>query len=700
MRVFVWFAFAASLVGSLAIADEAAFVERLDGRRVPKTAVPLNARLGMEKDNGRQVLEVRCKAGEQSGVILRPAEDSWDWTGRGGVAFDVSNQSASPMALCIRIDSLGESGREAALNRTIAIAPNTRRTVPISFTRNGAGPYWGMRGIPEFGPVTRYGFDLGELGLDLKAIKQISLFVKSPQGEVAFRLSDLRLFETGSATEWIVPNPFIDRYGQYVHADWPGKVHSDDELKDLHAKEDAELAAAQKNPELDEYCGWLGGPQLEATGRFRVEKVDGKWWFVTPTGRLFLSLGMDCVHPGNHTFVEGRKEWFEWIPEDNSPFAEFMSNVNGVHSMAEPINGKGHAFNFNNANIKRVYGDAWSQIFYERADKRLRAWGFNTIAFFTPSNAVDASKLPYIAGAGTSSNRVVEGSKGYWGKMKDVFDPSFETLTVENVVRNCERYKDDPRVIGYFVDNELSWSGIPMGALDSPPDQPARVAFIDDLKAKYGTIDKVNAAWETNAKDWDSLRLPSRVNDATQVDAGAFEYRFARKYFETVGNAIHKYAPGQLYMGCRFTLVYFPKNVVRACAEVVDVISINAYITQIAPDQLVEYGKPVIIGEFHFGALDRGMFHTGLRTADNQAHRAQRYQDYVRSVATNPAFIGCHWFQYTDQPATGRTGDGENYNIGFVNVADIPYAEMVDAAKKIHGEAYKIRSESNLRMPN
>ena len=32
---------------------------------------------------------------------------------------------------------------------------------------------------------------------------------------------------------------------------------------------------------------------------------------------------------------------------------------------------------------------------------------------------------------------------------------------------------------------------------------------------------------------------------------------------------------------------------------------------------------PLIIGEFHFGALDRGMFHTGLVPTANQEARAQ-----------------------------------------------------------------------------
>ena len=51
------------------------------------------------------------------------------------------------------------------------------------------------------------------------------------------------------------------------------------------------------------------------------------------------------------------------------------------------------------------------------------------------------------------------------------------------------------------------------------------------------------------------------------------------------------------------------------------------------------------------------------------------------SVADNPDFVGAHWFQYLDEPLTGRTLDGENAHIGFVTVADLPYEGLVSAAR-------------------
>jgi agarase len=67
------------------------------------------------------------------------------------------------------------------------------------------------------------------------------------------------------------------------------------------------------------------------------------------------------------------------------------------------------------------------------------------------------------------------------------------------------------------------------------------------------------------------------------------------------------------------------------------------------------------------------------------------YRDYIHSVVDHPAFVGCAWFEYVDEPLTGRAYDGENYNIGFVTITDTPYPEMVEAAKTVHAEAYARR---------
>jgi hypothetical protein len=77
----------------------------------------------------------------------------------------------------------------------------------------------------------------------------------------------------------------------------------------------------------------------------------------------------------------------------------------------------------------------------------------------------------------------------------------------------------------------------------------------------------------------------------------------------------------------------------------------------------------------------------------NQQQRAEAYYQYVKGALENPQIVGTHWFQYSDQAFTGRF-DGENYQIGFIDICDNPYPEIVAAARKIGYHMYKLRSES------
>ena len=104
--------------------------------------------------------------------------------------------------------------------------------------------------------------------------------------------------------------------------------------------------------------------------------------------------------------------------------------------------------------------------------------------------------------------------------------------------------------------------------------------------------------------------------------------------------------------------------------------------------------RPLLIGEFHFGALDRGMFHTGLVAVADQAARADAYRRYVDTALRDPLLVGVHWFQYKDQPLTGRVLDGENYQIGFVNLVDTPYPEMTAATRALAARLYPTRAGS------
>jgi hypothetical protein len=212
------------------------------------------------------------------------------------------------------------------------------------------------------------------------------------------------------------------------------------------------------------------------------------------------------------------------------------------------------------------------------------------------------------------------------------------------------------------------------------------------LQAGYADIAKLNATWGTTYDSWNALR-ESRVapdRKKARADLESFYSKIAEEYFRAARDVIKEIAPNQLYLGCRFAWVN--ARAAAAAAKFCDVVSYNIYRRTLADFQFNGGADvPLIVGEFHFGALDRGMFHTGLVETASQADRADTYAQYVTSALRHPQFVGCHWFQYQDEPATGRVYDEENYQIGFVDVADTPYKEIVDASRAVAAKMYETR---------
>ena len=166
-------------------------------------------------------------------------------------------------------------------------------------------------------------------------------------------------------------------------------------------------------------------------------------------------------------------------------------------------------------------------------------------------------------------------------------------------------------------------------------------------------------------------------------------------YFKACKEALSAAAPGKLYLGCRFKSLRNSDALWNAAAKWCDVISINSYVNSVAVFTDGDYAapnfdRPVLHSEFHFGTMHRGMFSAGLCPVGDQCERGRNYRRVVEGALRHPLFVGSHWFQYRDQPLVGR-GDGENYQIGFVDVCDRVYPKLVEAARAMGERMYGIR---------
>ena len=624
------------------------------------------------------------------GITLKSPDDKWDLSGYEYISVDVKNVANEPVTVSCRVDNPGADGNKNCVTDSITLSGEeqgvlTVQIFPAPWKLSEPLELIGMRGFPVHAG-----------SVDTSNINQLLFFVTRPSIDHVFEIGNIRAGGSVTVLDSKTFFPFIDELGQFIHSDWPDKTHSVDELI-AHGKTEREDLAAHPGPtDRNKYGGWTAGPQLEATGFFRVEKYQGKWWLVDPEGRLFWSHGADCVDSGNSTPISDREQYYRNLPDKDSQFAQFY----GGGSWAPHGYYKDHSpyktYDFSRANFLRKYGQDWPAAFAEITHQRLKSWGMNTIANWSDRGIYLMRKTPYVCTISYNA-RTLEGSEGYWGKFFDVFDPSFRDALRQRLESEKGRAIGDPWCIGYFVHNELAWGdeiSLALATLISPAEQPAKKVFLDDLKAKYSTIDALNKIWATDYPTWNALLESRKAPDKekARADLTAFYTKTAETYFGVIRDELNKAAPNQLYMGCRFAWVN--DRAARAAAKFCDIVSYNRYTYSVAEHRPPEgIDKPTIIGEFHFGALDRGMFHTGLRKTASQQDRADKYKSYVQGALQNPCIVGTHWFQYKDQATTGR-GDGENYQIGFIDVCDKPYPEIVRASREVGYNLYEYRSQA------
>ena len=497
----------------------------------------------------------------------------------------------------------------------------------------------GQKGMPG------YGLGFTESVGSIKNIDTLGILMENPIGSPILEVRNFRL--TMNPEDSILsPVPLIDEFGQWIPDEWPGKARTIEDLKGAWNEEDALLQANRFN--VSKYGGFLE-TKARATGFFRVEKIDGIWWFVDPEGHYFISAGSTGINPGgSFARIEGR----EYI------YTSFVPEVL-IKDQSDKRMGKASFFTWN---LYRRFGANYYQHWMDFTARRMDDWGLNTIANWSDIGFGRSGRKPYVATlSGWGFNPRTMG-------MPDVYAASYASEVEKAAERQCAPLRDDPYLLGYFVGNEPPWPGREMELIN--------VILEGEETPMKSALQKYLTKGDT----------PERRKE--------FVYDTYTIFIKMVNAAIKKYDPNHLNMGLRFG-GHPPTELVMASASVgFDVFSLNIYNYSAEPELLKRIddmtGLPIVIGEFHFGTPGRGLS-PGLRQTISQVERGAAYRYYVENAVAHPSLIGTHWFQWWDQPSTGRN-DGENYNIGFVDVTDRPYKELVDAARETHKRLYEIHS--------
>lgn len=480
-----------------------------------------------------------------------------------------------------------------------------------------------------------------------------------------------------------VEKPVVDELGQWAEKEWPGKIKDENELKTLLENQLTAANSASFPDNWSKYGGWKE-KKFKATGFFRTQNDGNRWWLVDPEGFAFVSVGVDCIGSNASGVISGQEDLFKWLPD----------SADAIYKKGFSDRGKTVQADFYKFNLMRVFGSEWKEKWETITSGQIRDFRINTIGNWSDIEYARKAQIPYVL----PLSRFPSTEVNLFRDFPDVFSEEYAN-NAKDFAQQLNEFKDDKYLIGYFLRNEPTWAfgsndvSFEMFATAQPSE--SKIEFALWLAEKYGSIGEFNKQWNLKLGGFEAF--PKQVfeeypSEIAKADFWKFSEILVAKYVNVPCDEVEKVDPNHLNLGMRYA--WMSSDLLYKAGERFDVFSINGYGNP-GPPETAEIarisGKPVMIGEFHHGATDRGLPASGIQGVLSQADRGKVYRYYIEQGLARPELIGMHYFQWLDQPVFGRF-DGENYNIGFMDICNQPYKELVEAAKLTHSKMYEIAS--------
>jgi hypothetical protein len=617
----------------------------------------------------------------QAVFVLTPPDGSWDFTRYSLFSISMRNEGRGVVWVQARLNNPGAQDWVKSSQSQAFILPGETGVVTVAYPRG-----WESDDSPEaFEPASAKpnGWRSHWKSFDAANVVSCRLVVRSNDSKIALR--EVRPYLSWpfgkDANASLLALPHIDPFGQAIPFTWDAKVRS---VADLVQRKQDEAKTLDDGPiAFSRFGGDANSPKREATGYFRTEKIGGKWWLVDPEGHRFWSHGVCTV--GNRAIAPlspKRRDLFASIPEPGTPEHE------AAIVPYKPYGEWGRAIDFLRLNTMRKYGDQWQAQSDAITHRRLKTWGLNTLGAWSDQALQDDRRTPF-----TEILHIWPGEHAF-EHTPDPYDPKFATRLDRAVQQLAQTRSADPWMLGVFIDNEIVWhNNLVERVFNKGPRQPAYAAFVKHLRGKYDSLASLNAAWQADIDSWD--RLSAGRGAAWQADRVELMGAFTERYYRLCAEAMDRHLPNHLYLGSRVHTC--PPIVAEQIAKHADVFSINHYAALAGRAQVPRNADvPIMITEFHFGTMDRGITGMSLFPVHDQTQRVRSYAAYVTAAIQHPDIVGTHWFAYSDQSAVGRPN--ENYQIGLIDIADTPYAKLTTVTRAIGERMYALRQRNDTAL--
>jgi hypothetical protein len=391
----------------------------------------------------------------------------------------------------------------------------------------------------------------------------------------------------------------------------------------------------------------------EGFWRVAREAKGGGWWFVSPDGKREFLNSVTTVQPTS----DGRdRNGASYVSVDYDPTAD------------EAVRDR----NWARATLRRVKAAGF---------KGIGAWSHPVFHELDVPITRDLNLWTWVP----------------W-ESRRLFSAGWAEAVEIAATRQVDPLKNNRNLVGYYLDNELDWSDTGSGPgryFDYlAANDPNKVEVVNVIKTIWPTVEAYNRGWNTNLKSWGDLlaldALPHTPQASYDRLYSAWLHRLASEYFRITTSIVRRHDPNHLLLGVRFRGVA-PPEVIAASRDYTDAQSINYYPSDAKLDEAMFRamhelsGQPVVVTEYSFHSLDnrsgaRNTFGFGAQVPD-QAARGEGYQLMTSRLARVPFVVGADWFQWADEPPSGRDRDGEDVAFGVVDIDDRAYEPLVEAVR-------------------
>ena len=425
--------------------------------------------------------------------------------------------------------------------------------------------------------------------------------------------------------------------------------------------------------------------RFEATGFFRLEKAD-RWWFVTPDGNAFLSLGMNHVHPNFINQAYNADHWSKL---------------------------------FNGAKIGEPEYRKHLQAF---VSKNLDDFGFNTLGVHNSFNLLHPeSRFPWIKSIHfvKTHHYLVSTEQDFL----DVFSPDFEQHCDVLAKKEAAPSKEDPFLLGYAMTDcpiltELDAAARPTHvygskreALPTWPrvlrnlsaDAPGKQAYVASMRSQYNNkIGAFNQTYGTAFKNWQALakardwrpEFDSRNGKELQ-DNDAFLEEVVDRYYSVSTAALKRQDPNHLIFGDKLNAnTNSAETVAHITSKYTDLVFYQQFGRWQEQRNILgrlseASGKPLFNGDGAFHTPHDNMPNPHGPHAIDQKHRADLAIEFAEKAFALDTFVGwsiCGWVDtWKSMPRKELKQHG-----GIMDAFGKPYQPLQDELKSFSERMYQV----------